>query len=309
MTNRITLIGNVNIDLIIGPSHSWPRQGTEVVLPHSEWRVGGATGNSALTLQALNAAFRIIANRGNDRFGEWLAEPFGTKSTNWNVSRHITGLSMGLTHPDGERTFFTSLGHLNDFKIDDVVNQLPPNAEPGEFALLSGTFVTPALLEHYDELIAILKQRGFIIALDTGWPNTGWTDVVRQAVLRWCGSCDHVLLNELETRSLIGFIDDPIEVVALAMMDILADNGTIVMKRGPKGALAYRQGTLFNQRAPEIKVVDTIGAGDIFNAGYLWAMSEGKDMPAVLKFAVDVASTAIATQPRRYSELPHAKAN
>jgi sugar/nucleoside kinase (ribokinase family) len=43
MTNKITLIGNVNIDLIMGPSYAWPKHGTEIVLPHSEWRVGGAT--------------------------------------------------------------------------------------------------------------------------------------------------------------------------------------------------------------------------------------------------------------------------
>ena len=79
MINKITLIGNVNIDLVMGPSHSWPKLGTEVVLPHSEWRVGGATGNSALALQALGSDFRIIANRGDDHFGEWLAQPFAEK--------------------------------------------------------------------------------------------------------------------------------------------------------------------------------------------------------------------------------------
>lgn len=309
MSNKITLIGNVNIDLIMGPSHAWPQQGTEIVLPHSEWRVGGATGNSALALQALNAEFRIVANRGKDHFGEWLAEPFGKKSKEWTISRNSTGLSVGITHPDGERTFFTTLGHLNNFNLEDVKKQLPQKAEPGEIALLSGAFVTPALLENYDELISFLKQRGFAIALDTGWPSADWTDPIRQSVLRWCASCDHLLLNELETRSLIGFTDDPIEVVALAMMDILAVHGTIVMKRGSHGALACRNGKVIRQAAPETKVVDTIGAGDVFNAGYLWALSQGKDLATALKIAVETASTAIATQPRQYSDLPIAKAS
>jgi sugar/nucleoside kinase (ribokinase family) len=309
MNTKITLIGNVNIDLIMGPSQAWPKQGTEVVLPHSEWRVGGATGNTALALQALNARFSIIANRGNDHFGEWLAEPFGARAAGWNVSSKPSGLSMGITHPDGERTFFTTLGHLQDFSIDDVARQLPSVAEPSEVALLSGAYVTPLLLEKYSELITLLRERGFAIALDTGWPSLGWTDSIRQSVLKWCSSCDHLLLNELETRSLIGPMDDPIEVVARAMMDVVAGGATIVMKRGAKGALACRNGALFKQSAPETKVIDTIGAGDVFNAGYLWALSQGKDLSAVLKFAVETASTAIATQPRRYSELLVAKAS
>jgi sugar/nucleoside kinase (ribokinase family) len=309
MSKKITLIGNVNIDLIMGPSDAWPKQGTEIVLPHSEWRVGGATGNSALALHALNAIFRIIANRGSDHFGEWLAEPFGAQSKNWTIARCATGLSVGITHPDGERTFFTTLGHLSEFNLDHVINQLPPSAEPGEIALLSGAFVTPALLEKYDELIAILKQRGFEVALDTGWPSTGWTDPICKEILKWCGSCDHLLLNELEMRSLGGLTDDPIEVVALAMMDIIAPHGTIVMKRGAHGALACRNGRVIRQSAPETNVVDTIGAGDVFNAAYLWALSQGKDLPTALKIAVETASTAIATHPRQYSEKPIALAS
>jgi sugar/nucleoside kinase (ribokinase family) len=309
MTPKITLIGNVNIDLIMGPSHSWPKQGTEVVLPNSEWRVGGATGNTALALQGLNTDFRIIANRGNDKFGEWLAEPFGAKAHKWNVSHCATGLSVGITHPDGERTFFTALGHLNEFGIDDVVNQLPVKANHGEIALLSGAFVTPALLADYGALIALLRQRGFAIALDTGWPSMGWTDPIRMSVLQWCGSCDHLLLNELETRSLLGFVDDPIEVVAIAMMDILSAGGTVVVKRGAEGAIACKNGKAFKRPAPKTDAIDTIGAGDVFNAGYLSALAQNFELDRAIEIAIATASHAISTQPRSYATLPVAKAS
>ena len=309
MTPKITLIGNVNIDLIMGPSHSWPKQGTEVVLPNSEWRVGGATGNTALALQGLNTDFRMIANRGDDMFGQWLAEPFGTKSSKWNVAHCATGLSMGITHPDGERTFFTSLGHLNEFCIEDVIKQLPPKANAGEIALLSGTFVTPLLLKHYGALIALLRDRGFAIALDTGWPTLGWTGPIRKSVLEWCGSCDHLLLNELETRSLLGFMDDPIEVIAIAMMDILSADGTVVVKRGAEGALACKNGKVLKRPAPRVEPIDTIGAGDVFNAGYLSALSQNLELDRAIEIAIATASHAISTNPRSYAFLPIAKAS
>jgi sugar/nucleoside kinase (ribokinase family) len=298
--NKITLIGNVNIDLVMGKTAFWPKQGTELILPETEWRAGGAVGNTALALQGLDCDFRMIANCGDDDFGKWLAGPFGDAAKHWAIAQSLTAISVGIGHEDGERTFFTSLGHLNKFSLDDVLAQLPDAANPGEIALLSGAFVTPKLFECYSDLIDELKARGFSIALDTGWPSMGWTDGIRNAVLDWCGYCDHLLLNELETRSLIGAMNEPIESVVLTALDLLAPGGTLVMKRGAEGAIAATGSTLLVAPAPLTRVVDTVGAGDVFNAGYLCALSHGAELKQAVKAAISAASLAIATRPRRY---------
>jgi sugar/nucleoside kinase (ribokinase family) len=49
-----------------------------------------------------------------------------------------------------------------------------------------------------------------------------------------------------------------------------------------------------------VKVIDTIGAGDAFNAGYLFGHAMGRDLPACLQLGVATASTAISTSPRRF---------
>ncbi len=300
MTIKITLLGNVNIDLIMGPSDFWPKQGTEVILPHCEWRVGGASGNTALALQALGADFNMIANIGNDDFGLWLRQPFISQSKAWTISGCATGLSVGLTHPDGERTFFTSLGHLNSFSLDDVASQLPEKAEFGEVVLLSGAFVTPKLSEHYNELMVLLRKRGFSIALDTGWPSGGWTHAIRDSVLEWCSSCDHLLLNELETRSLLGMMAEPAEDVARLMLEFIAPDGTVVLKCGAAGAIICKRGEVLTLPAPTTKVIDTIGAGDVFNAGYLFGLTQNSNTHRTLELAIATASRAISTSPRSY---------
>ena len=116
----LAVIGNVNVDLILGPAAPWPKAGTEIIVDHDELRVGGAAGNSALAWQALGVEFEISANIGSDQFGRWLSEAFGHRSDKWPVRPEKTTLSVGITHPDGERTFFTTRGHLPRFSLADV---------------------------------------------------------------------------------------------------------------------------------------------------------------------------------------------
>jgi sugar/nucleoside kinase (ribokinase family) len=300
MSGTIYLIGNVNIDLVMGSTAPWPTPGTETILPHSEWRVGGAAGNSALALKALRAPYKIIANRGHDDFGRWLTKPFGAKAKAWPVSKTATALTVGITHPDGERTFFSSLGHLSEFSIDSVVAQLPELAKFGDVALLSGVYVLPKLRPKYLDLIGLLRARGFSVALDTGWPDGGWTEAVQAEALSWIKQCDHVLVNELEARSLASLPVAPVREVAAALLSSMPPNANLVIKRGPNGALAQCGNVCVEVAAPVITVVDTIGAGDVFNAGYLDAIRTGMTGMEGLQQAVTVASRAVSTKPRRY---------
>jgi sugar/nucleoside kinase (ribokinase family) len=295
----IFVIGNVNVDFILGPVKPWPRPGTETIFPHSEIRIGGAAGNSALTLQALGARFRILCNVGNDIFGRWLIDSFKPDSRRWPIAPTPTTASACLAHPNGERTFLTSLGHLAVISVKDVLTLLPKRAKKGDMALLCGGFLSPRLLLGYDALIETLSERGFEIALDTGWPSGGWTKLQRGRVTRWIGKCDHILLNEIETAGLSGKRDI---VPAARWMLVHAQPGaTVVIKRGPLGALAWQADERADANAPRVKVVDTTGAGDVFNAAYLFARSKGLGLRQSVTTGVRIASRVIATSPRRYN--------
>jgi ribokinase len=76
---------------------------------------------------------------------------------------------------------------------------------------------------------------------------------------------------------------------------------TLVMKMGPGGACAIRDGVRAHARAPVADVFDTVGAGDAFNAGYLAAIARGDDLPAALAFGCATATAIIARFPRRAS--------
>ncbi len=294
----IYVIGNVNVDFILGPVTPWPRPGTETIFPQSELRIGGAAGNSALTLQALGARFHILCNMGDDIFGRWLGESFRPDSHRWPVARTPTTASACLAHPNGERTFLTSEGHLAATSVEDVLAQLPVRAKKGEIALLCGGFLSPRLLRGYDELMETLSRRGFAVALDTGWPSGGWTPLQRKRVSRWIGKCDHILLNEIETAGLSG--KRGVAPAGKWMLDHVRPGASVVIKRGPLGALAWQSGEGVDIPAPRVRVVDTTGAGDVFNAGYLFARSQGLGLQASVSAGVRLASRVIATSPRSY---------
>ncbi len=85
----------------------------------------------------------------------------------------------------------------------------------------------------------------------------------------------------------------------------MPEGAIVVVKRGPAGAIVLdADGALHEAAAPEVDVIDTIGAGDVFNAGFLAALAQGSPLPACLEAGVAIASRAISTFPRHYGAPP-----
>ena len=295
----LAVAGNLNVDLIMGPVAPWPQPGTEVIVPHDDLRVGGAAGNTALAWAANGVAFQFAANIGSDLFGNWLAAAFPLHAPQWPVSPRRTTVSVGVTHPNGERTFFTTDGHLRDFTASEVLATLEGPSLRGGVLLLCGAFVTEALAAGYGDIFDWAATHGVAVALDTGWPTHGWTEAVRTQTLAWLARSQFALLNEVEATSLTQTAD--VETAAAALRHAMPPGACVVIKRGADGALALdASGQSCRIAAQTLTVRDTIGAGDIFNAGFLAAMAHGRALPDCLRQGVACASRAISTHPRQY---------
>ena len=296
---HIAVIGNVNVDMILGPQAPWPMPGTEVVLPDYELRIGGSAGNAALALHALGVRYRLLANTGDDVLGHWLQSGFGEAATHWRRTSRPTTVSVGITHPNGERTFFTNSGHLDVFAPDDVLPHLDHSAPAGSLALVAGTFLSPPMVEGLPALLETLAIANYRVALDTGWPPGGRTECVRRNLAEWLARTDLLLLNEVEA---LGFANtgNLTEAVVRIRALMAQQDATLVVKQGKDGASAWRGGDTAHALSPPTLVADSIGAGDIFNAGYLAAELAGNSLQNTLRAAVEFASRVIATRPRSY---------
>lgn len=270
------MTGGVNVDVLLGKVAPWPQVGTEIALDQYALRVGGALGNTALALAALGAEAEFFANVGSDALG-------------------ATALTVGLSHPSGQRTFFTHLGHLERFEVRPL-QEAVSWVEAGSLLMVSGYFLLPGLRACAAELMAEARARGVVTLLDTGWPTEGWTDAVKAELQALLAHCDFFLPNLEEVEALTERRD---VATGLEALDASCAGRTVV-KLGPGGASYRHEGARVTVPALAVKVEDTVGAGDAFNAGFLAALQRGASWQEATTWAVHIASFAVASRPRRY---------
>ncbi|ALN57883.1 kinase, pfkB family protein [Lysobacter enzymogenes] len=303
---RFNIVGDVSVDLVLGTLDGWPKIGTERLLPRSELRAGGSAANSALAARHLGLSPHLIGAIGDDDLAQWLLLQLSGIRVDLQTCSSDTTMSVGLLHTGGERTFFTSCGHLQHLAPEFVLRHLPP-AAPGSIALFTAPFLLPGLRERFAALLAQAAARGYQIALDTGWPPEGWTPQVHREVAGWLAYCDHLLVNELETMSIAG--DDSLESAVRRVAGLLKPGAHLIVKLGAAGALGHVDGrsTLHATQAAA-DVFDTVGAGDSFNTGYLAARLNRAGLSDALAAGCRTASAILPRFPRKRiaaGELAH----
>jgi len=295
--HRLAIIGDVSADLVLGPIAGWPRIGTETIVEHSEMRAGGSGGNAALAASYLGAVPDLISVVGNDETGAWLSREFRALGIPLAACDAPTTLTVGLIQTSGDRTFFTTRGHLEKLSYELLRPQLRPASDPHSIALVSGPFLSPALQASYPRLLRELASLGYRIALDTNWPPQGWSTALRAEVTGWIALCDHVLLNDLEVTSLADHEDLATAIDRVRPM--LKAGASLIVKVGARGALGFEGGKRSESAALETKIFDSIGAGDSFNAGYLLARMDGAALEDALAAGCRAAAAIISRFPRR----------
>ena len=173
MSPRPVVVGNLNVDMIMGPLPPWPQHGTECLLPDYELRVGGSAGNAALAFHGLGLQPFLVSNVGSDLFADWLEAGMPMDKAIFREATPTT-VSVGITHPNGERTFLTNSGHIGALAPDFVSEALARFVEPGAPVLFCGAFLTTLLADAYEEVFALIRAKGGTVAVDTGWPPSGW---------------------------------------------------------------------------------------------------------------------------------------
>ena len=268
-------------------------------MPEYELRVGGSAGNAALALAALGVPFRLLANAGDDVLGRWLRDSFGSAALHWRLTERPTTVSVGVTHPNGERTFLTNEGHLEELGPADVLPHLNTIAPAGSVALLCGVFLSPPLVAALGEILAVLKAAGYRVALDTGWPPAGWTDAVRSHLAKWLPAIDLLLTQRggglclgAEPRARSGGLAYPENA---AGRFYARSKARVLTERVPGGGrkqrrIVHLQSSSWIRSAPAMSSTRAFWRAEI----------RREPLRAALAAGVKFASAVIATHPRRY---------
>nr|WP_323184909.1 sugar kinase [Kitasatospora purpeofusca] len=269
--------------------------------PPMELSVAGAEANVAIGLARLGHRARWVGRVGADPFGALVlrtlrAEGVDTAHTRVDTDGRPTGLlvredsigDLASVHYYRERSAGSALCP------EDVLPALGPGTR-----VLHLTGITPALgpsaARTVEAAVARARELGITVSLDVNHRARLWSqDRARRTLLPLARAAD-ILIASADELHLVA--DDPTLDEADTVAALL-DRGTreIVLTRGGAGgSVATTRGT-HHAPARRVPVVDVVGAGDAFAAGYLSALLDGLTVEQRLHRATDTAAFAVATR-------------
>jgi len=229
------------------------------------------------------------ASAGHDLFGDQtihLLQDNGVDTTAVLRTDAPTGISVILSAA-ADRAILTLAGAMTALTAGDVLGALPQHSTTDEGHLhVASFFLLPGLAEGLPELLVHARAAGLTTSLDTNWdPAECWAGV--EACLP---HLDVLLPNAAEAvaiaRSLGADVAD-----AEAAARVLAARGPIVaVKDGAAGGFAVAGEQLVRAPGLAVEVVDTTGAGDSFDAGFLCAWLAGEDLPTAVRWGTAAGS-------------------
>ncbi len=279
----LVVLGEINVDLIL-TGDTTPVWGQyEKLVDDARLVPGGSSTIFACGAARLGLRTAFVGVVGDDLFGAFMRDHLRNAGVD---TEHIvidpavrTGLTVLLTRDDGDRALLTHLGSIAALRADQVEESVLARARyvhAGAYFLQHGLQPgLPALLER-------ARSAGAATSLDTNWdPSERWGAGL-DAVLE---HTDIFLPNEQEALRISGA-----EHVEHAL-DALAERVEIVaIKRGADGAIAARGAERRRAAAPRMSPVDTTGAGDSFDAGFIAALGRGLPLEDALAMAVACGS-------------------
>jgi sugar/nucleoside kinase (ribokinase family) len=296
----VTIAGELNLDLILYglPEQLSPER--ELLAEKMMLTLGSSSAIVAHNLSALGSRVGFQSRIGDDPLGNIALERLRQGGVDVSKVRTVAGsTTTGLTvilHHEAWRNILTYMGTISELSWDDL--DLDYLADSRHFHF-SSYYLQRGLLPRVAELFQRLKSKGLTISLDTNDdPDDRWegglTDVLRYV--------DVFLPNEREACKIAGTEDLDAAVKKLSALVPLA-----VVKLGPKGAMAQRGREKVVSPSQEVVAVDTVGAGDSFDAGFLREFVRGSDLATCLASG-NRAGALSTTRPggtEAFRDVPH----
>ncbi len=321
MTVKVLVAGDANLDLVLG-GDVVPRFGqAEQLLDSAQLVLGSSAGICASGLARLGVDVALVARIGHDLFGDQtihLLRANGVDTTAVLRTDAPTGISVILSAA-ADRAILTLTGAMTTLTTRDVLGALPgPTAttpepptttlepptttpepptttpepptttpEPDEGHLhVASFFLLPGLAEGLPELLAHARAAGLTTSLDTNWdPAERWAGV--EACLP---HLDVLLPNAAEAVAIARSVGADVADAEAAARVLSARGPIVAVKDGAAGGFAVAGDLLVRAPGLAVEVVDTTGAGDSFDAGFLCAWLAGEDLPTAVRWGTAAGS-------------------
>ena len=274
----LLVLGDANPDLVLRGGQVTPAFGqAERLVDHAQLAVGGSGAILACGAARLGLRVAFAGVVGDDLFGTFMREELAARGVDIRgiaVDPHRpTGLSVILSQLD-DRAILTSLGTIGDLRASLID---PETLASSRHVHVSSFFLQRGLAADLPDLFDEAHDAGLTTSVDPNWdPSEGWDG----GLMDLLPQIDVFLPNEMEALRLAHISDTDEAIVRLR-----ARAPFVVIKRGEQGSVGARTGEIVHVPSFPTSVVDTTGAGDSFDAGFLTAFLANESLEASLRIA------------------------
>ena len=280
-TYDILIAGEINPDLILS-GNVVPEFGqVEKLVADATLAIGSSSAIFACGAARLGLSVAFIGVCGDDVFGRFMLDEM--QKRNVVVSNVIvradgqTGLSVILSQPfdyaQGDRAILTYSGLIPTLQASDITDAL---LRPARHLHVAAYFLQTKLQPDLPNLFRRAHSLGLTTSLDTNYdPSEQWVgfDELLSAT-------DIFLPNKTEAIS-ITKLDD----VESAATQLANKSKLVAIKLGSDGALACKEDLIIRSDSVSVNVADTVGAGDSFDAGFLYGYLNDWELQRSLRLA------------------------
>lgn len=279
MSNKkwdVYVYGDINVDLVIPGVEHLPLPGQEDVVETMNTYVGGGAAIFTLGIGKLGLNPVFQGTIGDDCYGKFILDEFRDKNVDTTLlgisSTNKTGISISFTN-EADRSFLTYRGTNDEIDLSKV--DVEKVKEARHIHLTS--YMGRKNHEQYLELLKEIKaSRTTTVSFDVGWDDAGeWY----QGIYELYPYIDILFMNETEAIH----YSRKKEVID-AIKDFGKTCKLVVAKLGKKGSIAVKDGHIYEAASYSVEAIDTTGAGDSFNAGFVYGFLKGKSIEEALKY-------------------------
>ena len=267
----VIVVGELNVDLILNQIESFPEMGKEKIAQQMTLTLGSSSAIFASNLSSLGAKVAFLGKIGKDAFADLVLSSLQAKKVDTSMIIQDNQLATGATivlNFGNDRAMVTHPGAMEHLSINDISKEQLKKARHLHF---SSYFLQPKMKPDIGKLFKQAKELGLTTSFDAQWDPAEKWDIDLTNVLPYV---DVFLPNQTEALHLTNRTN------LSEALDKLSKMGhIIVVKLGEEGSISKAGNDIFKAEAFLNKnVVDAIGAGDSFNAGFIAKFIQGKSV-------------------------------
>jgi sugar/nucleoside kinase (ribokinase family) len=273
----VVVVGELNPDLILSGDVVPEFEQTEKLVDQAVLTIGSSSAIFACGAAKLGLRVAFIGRVGSDLFGQYMCHALDERGIN------IEGVIEDKLNPTGisvilskgyDRAILTYPGTIPLLRYSDISMKI---IQASRHLHVASYFIQEQLRPNLAELFDKAHSCGLTISLDTNYdPKGAWDGGVEKLL----DKVDIFLPNQLECSAIAERAN-----LGINLVDLAKKGKFLGVKMGAEGAVLFVGEQEFWTKEIKVEVVDTVGAGDTFDAGFVYGYLAGWEPERILKFS------------------------